>query len=554
MDEPRTGLTARTIARSTIDALGRKPLLSAAVIAFLLLCALATVLGTATELINFRDVGYPDSSDLLRIRDVVQSGTIYPDGDRPPYLVSLYGPLTYILLSIPYRLGVAAGITPVILVRLGVVIAVGLCVFLVYLINKRLYGSKPLAALCALFAVSAVPLAQWTTQIRGDFLGLSLALLSFYLFLLSRRRPQLIAAAVSAGLAPLCKQTFIAAPVAILAWLIYKRRKQEAVLWAFSFALTLAAGYGIVMWHEPFMIKSITVMRHPVLEYTRAFAILLDAVGQPVTPFAVVGALAIIGSRERDKLAFLVYCLAAWLIAMLIVPQAGGSINYFWEPLFTSAVLAGPGLRELQKRVSHVPALATSMILVLLFWSFVPLLRDQLAALNLCRTNLSEYRARREKWESLMAIVSGHRLLSTSSDVTLLSSMPEMPDPFLNGSLELRGGWDSRPIAAQIDAGVYDLIVTNDDEIDKHQDDFRGVRKWSEGMWSALQTTYGPACVLSNDKYAEKFGNEGAEEIWLRRHGSHDLLPRLLAIGCVPIAQPVGSNMTSAPIFQSNSR
>jgi hypothetical protein len=554
LDEPQTRSTTGTIAPSTIRALLGKPLLGWAVVAFLLLCALASVLGTVAGLINFRDVGYPDSSDLLRIREVVQSGIIYPDGDRPPYLVSLYGPLTYVLLSIPYRLGVAAGITPQVFIRLGVVLAVSLCVFLVYLISKRLYGSKPVALLCALFAVSAVPLGQWTTQIRGDFLGLSLALLSFYLFISSRRRAQLIAAAFSAGLAPLCKQTFIAAPVAILVWLIYKRRYQDAALWALSFGLTLAVGYGIVMWHEPLMMKSVTVMHHPVLEYTRAFAIILDAVEQVVTPFAAVGALAILGRRERDRLPLLVYCVAAWLLAILIIPQAGGTINYFWEPLFVSAVLAGPGLHELQRRVIQVPAVATAIVLVLLFWSFVPLLRDQLANLNLSRTNLSEYHPRKEKWESFVSIVSGHRLLSTSSDVSLLSTMPEMPDPFLNGSLELKGGWDSKPIAAQIDAGVYDLIITNDQEADKHQDDYRGVRKWSEGMWSALKRTYGPACVLADDKYAEKFGNEGAEEVWLPRHGAHDILPRLLAIGCVPLAQPIETDTVNSAQFRLNSR
>jgi hypothetical protein len=554
LDEPQTRLTARTIACSAIEELRHKPLLGWAVVAFLLLCALSSVLGTVAGLINFRDVGYPDSSDLLRIREVVQSGIIYPDGDRAPYLVSLYGPLTYILLSMPYRLAVAAGITPQMLVRLGVVIAASMCVFLVYLINKRLYGSKPIALLCALFALSAVPLGEWTTQIRGDFLGLSLALLGFYLFVSSRWRPLFIAAAVSAGLAPLCKQTFIAAPVAIFAWLIYKRRYQDAALWSLSFGLTLAVGYGIVMWHEPFMMKSVTVMHHPVLEYTRAFVIFLEAVGQPVTPFAAVGALAILGRRERDRLPLLVYCVAAWLLAILIVPQAGGKINYFWEPLFASAVLAGPGLRELQRRVIHIPALATAMVLLLLFWSFVPLLREQLSVLNLSRTNLREYGPRKQRWESFVSVVSGHRLLSTSSDVSVLSTMPEMPDPFLNASLELRGGWDSRPIEAQIDAGVYDLIVTNDQEADKHQDDYRGVRMWSEGMWRALKSNYGPVCVLANDKYAEKFGTEGAEEVWLPRHGPHNILPRLLEIGCVPLPQPIETDTVNTAQLQLNSR
>jgi hypothetical protein len=538
----------------TKESLRNRPLFSTTVVAFLLLCALLTMVGTAIEVFNFRDVSYPDSSDLLRIGEVVQTGVIYPDGDRPPYLVSLYGPLTYILLSIPYRLGVAFGITPFIALRFGVVFAFLLCVLMVYLISKRLSGSRSTALLCVLFAASAVPLRQWTTQIRGDFLGLALSLLSIYLFLCSRRRSQVMLAAACAAIALLCKQTFVAAPLAVFVWLIYKKRYQEASLWALVFASTAAAGYAIVMWHEPFMLRSITVMRHPVLEYTHALAIFLDAVAQPVTPFAAVGALSILCSREPNRLAFLVYCAAAWLVALLTIPQAGGNINYFWESLFTSAVLAGPGLRELERRINQIPAIATATMMILLVWSFVPLLHDQLVALNLCRTNLAQYRARREKWESLVSIVSGRRLLSTSSDISLLSSMPEIPDPFLNGSLELKRGWDSRPIAAQMDAGVYDLIVTRDQEADKHQDDYRGVRKWSEGMWGALKKAYGPACVLQNDKYSEEAGDDGGEEIWLPRHGAHDILPRLLSIGCVPVSQPVETDKVNTAQFQLNSR
>ena len=55
-------------------------------------------------------------------------------------------------------------------------------------------------------------------------------------------------------------------------------------------------------------------------------------------------------------------------------------------------------------------------------------------------------------------------------------------------------------------------------------------------MWGALQTTYGPAHVCSRmDKfYVQKFAAEGAEEVWLPRGASHDILPGLLSIGCVP--------------------
>jgi hypothetical protein len=536
-----TRYVASTI-RTVIQTLRRQPVLAEAVIAFLLLCALSMAVGTATGLVNFRDVGYPDSSDLLRIGDVVHTGHIYSDGDRPPYLVSLYGPLTYVLLSVPYRLALAAGVTPVLLVRLAVVSAVCLSVLLVYLISRRLYGSRSIALLCALFAVSTLPMAQWTTQIRSDFLGLAVSLVAIYWFLVRNGRTQTVGAAICAGLAPGFKQTFLAAPIGVIAWLIYRRRYKEAALWAVTVALTVGCVYGIEGWREPLMFKTAAALRHPVLEYSRGFAILLDAIGQPVVPFAVMGALLAIKKRAPDTLLLLCYCIAAWLMAILIDPQAGGTVNYFWESLVVSAVLAGPGLLALQGTVNRTSTLVKAMVFVLLLWAFVPMLREELAYLNLSRTNITEYHARKARWQAFESIISGRRLLSTSSDIALLSSTPEMVDPFLNATLELRGGFNSTPIAAQIDAGVYDLIVIKDGESVNHQNDYRGIRMWSEGMWGALQKTYGPACVFRDDNYVQKFGSEGAEEVWLPRQGAHEILPKLLAIGCQPIVKRVESS------------
>jgi hypothetical protein len=67
-----------------IEALRRKSLLGGSVVALLLVGALCTAVGTALGLANFRDVGYPDSATLLRIGEVIRSGHIYPDIDRPP--------------------------------------------------------------------------------------------------------------------------------------------------------------------------------------------------------------------------------------------------------------------------------------------------------------------------------------------------------------------------------------------------------------------------------------------------------------------------------------
>jgi hypothetical protein len=514
-----------------IEALRRQPLLGASVVALLMAGAFSVAVGTALGLANFRDVGYPDSGNLLSIEHVVRSGFIYPDNDRPPYQVTIYGPLTYALLAIPYRLAQAASIAPRVLVRLGVLGALGVCVLLIFLIGRRLYGSRPIALLCALFAVSALPLDNWTTQIRGDFLALAFSLLSVYWFLRANgRRPQAIGAAICAGTALLVKQTFFAASIAIATWLVYRRRYKEAVLWATGVALTVAGGYAIVWWREPLMLKNFAAVRRPFFEHHVALLILWDAVSQPVAPFAAVGGLLALWKPVPERLLFLIYCVVAWLVAIFTIQQVGGAINYFWEPLVASAVLAGPGLCELQRKANRTPALVTAMLLVLLLRAFVPMLRQEFAYLTMSYANVSDYQARRAKWKSFVSIVSGRRLLSTFSDVTVHSATPELPDPLLTAQLALRGRWNFGPVVAQINASMFELIVIGEGQAEPHiGNGYRGLWEWDDGMWRALKRNYGLACVF-----------EGME-VWLPNRGSGELLPRLSGIGCLAVTKEADS-------------
>jgi len=519
---------AWTVGR-VINVLRRHSPLVASVVVVLLASALSIAVGTALGLANFTDVGYPDSSNLLMLGEVSRSGHIYPTFDRPPYLVTIYGPLTYALLAVPYRLAQAAGISPQVLVRLSIVGAVCLCVLLIFLISRRLYSSSPIAWLCALFAVSALPMAQWTTQIRGDFLALEFSLLSVYLFLLTNGRPKVIGAAICAGIALLFKQTFMAVPIAITSWLIYTRRYKVAVLWAASCAFTVVGGYAFAWWREPLMLKHYDAYRHPVFEYRGALRILRVAVLQSVLPFAVIGGFLALWKRTPERLLFTVYCAIAWLVAILTIPQVGGNINYFWEPLLASAVLAGPGLCELQRKANRTPILVTAMLFVLLGRWLLPILREDLGYLRNCYTSLSDYQVRKMKWESFVSTVSGQRLLSTIPAVTVHSMIPEVPEPFLNSTLELRGQWNFGPVVAQMESGMYDLIVIQKGEADDLYPPSRGLRRWSDGMWRALKRTYRLACVFED------------MEVWLPRRGAGEIFPRLSAIGCLAVAKQVDS-------------
>src|ERR1035438_5207720 len=97
------------------------------------------------------------------------------------------------------------------------------------------------------------------------------------------------------------------------------RKYKEAVFWATGFALTVVGGYAIVWWREPLMLKHVAALRHPVLEYRQALVILWDAVSQPVVPFAAIGGFLALWKRAPERLLFLIYCVVAWLVAILTI-------------------------------------------------------------------------------------------------------------------------------------------------------------------------------------------------------------------------------------------
>ena len=89
------------------------------------------------------------------------------------------------------------------------------------------------------------------------------------------------------------------------------------------------------------LLKHIDALRHPILEYRAALEILWDALSQPVVLFAVLGGLIVLWDRRPEAVLPFIYCVVAWVVAILTLSQVGGNINYFWEPLLVSAMLPG---------------------------------------------------------------------------------------------------------------------------------------------------------------------------------------------------------------------
>lgn len=492
------------------------------IVAFCLIGTLVITGGTALGLASFREVGYPELANVMRTADFVRDGHIYPDSvNRPPYLATLYGPLTYVFLSVPYRFALSVGSDPVFMIRLTTLAAFCACITLLFLISRYLSHSSLSAALTAVFALSSHLMTNWPSQIRCDFLALTFSLAAVYLFLRTNGTPRSFLSAIAAGVVMLVKQTFAAAPLAILCWLVFHRRYKEATYWTATFASIFGGGWLIIRLHEPRLAEHLNVLRHPSLEFHDAIRVFGEALAQPAVPFAVVGVFLILSRRSPETHFLPFYWLAAWTIGCLTIPQQGGGISYFWESLFVSSILAGPALLEVQHLLWEVPkAIRFLVYLLVLIW-LVPTASDAFWYLKQDYLEAKRHSASKSAFESFLAVVKNRPLLSTYTDLTMVSKTPQVPDPGLNTILENKGVWSYQPVIDEIDHRQFQLVVMRP----SYEISYRGLRLWDEGVFQSLHANYKFSCVFQE------------MQVWLPNGDEAGLLPRLSAVGCAPPTQ-----------------
>ena len=82
----------------------RFPLFATVLVLCLLVEGVTLICASLVNLGKVHDSGFPDSATILRVRELVQTGRLYPDMNRPPYMVTVYGPLLYVVLGAAYEI------------------------------------------------------------------------------------------------------------------------------------------------------------------------------------------------------------------------------------------------------------------------------------------------------------------------------------------------------------------------------------------------------------------------------------------------------------------
>ena len=456
--------------------------------ALLVMCLSSCLLLFARQAVTLPDLeeaGYGDSYIYFDIRHFANTGKVYRDLSRPPFIAAQYSPLVYAMYS-PFVSGVDSQ-NPFFGPRLLALSVVGLCIAAVASITALIVPVRFAWAWGVLMAGSIWAIRPWVLRLRGDFFGILCSLLTIRL-LMHGTAPAVVLAGLLAGLALQFKITFVAALSGGAVWLAWQRRWLDAFLFV---AAGLATSVGAYVWwaaREPRMMQQMFVLSHPIPEFRGLLLFIVRFCAEPVVWLALVGLL--LGFRQaRARSSLLVVVgVISFLVALATGVQAGGNINYFFETLFTIVPLAALGATQL------IPSRATAGILgivfaVILTTTFVvPNLYDSRVVLD--SAAIRGYLGRSNAaLTALDRALQGVRTLSTAPRIAIMSPDPVITEPFLVTYLNRVGKYDLTPLAKSIRERRFDVVVTNE-----QASMFRGIPYIAPDLRAAIHSSYEPYC------------------------------------------------------------
>jgi hypothetical protein len=444
-------------------------------------------IGSARLLANLDENTYPESANIYDAIKAAQTGHLYASPFEPPYVLQPFGPLYYAANMVIAR----ASHLDFDLVRARARLLTYCCFLLsavfIFLICKRLRFPAVYSILAALMFLGQPFFMFWNATVRPDMLFLTVMLASL-VGIVGEEASSDAAYAVSgglAGLAFLVKQPAIAAPLAVLAILLYRRKVRPTAMYALGAALPTMLVFGILLSSSgPFLEQFTSVGKliwsiHQAAQF--AHDRLLDfGVLVPVLIGGIGFAQAIQGSTGAQIIA--AFALANWAVGLSGLPQLGSDTNYVLPGLAGCALLL-PFAIEVFRRNSR--------------WvgTFV------LVIAGLCWVMSQE--VDRVAWAMTVPVGRSGRSYTNLTPFKILSDRtlfalhgrdPDLVDPYTAHELELGQHWNSSPIADSVRRGSYDLIILTGSGTWHDISSFRGVAFFSPAVVQAINENYVVLC------------------------------------------------------------
>jgi hypothetical protein len=308
-----------------------------------------------------RDITIPEGSIVYSIKACAEGGSLYRDYRRPPYATTPYTPLYYLLAALPVRLAGTrdAVSTAYFSGRILTLLCCLLSLVMVGTLARRAGAPRPGAFCAALLLTTCPVLFLFGISCRPDFLALALTLAGLSCFL---ARPTLGGTLLTSACftaAFFAKQSFVAGFLAVfLGCLLRGSWKLAGTLLVCQLVGTMALSTALNVWTNGLYYANVVGanVAPPAWEQPfRFFGAFYLGQGALVVFFGVVGLRRLRRGRGWANIVLPLYAVLALWLATVASVKPGADHNYFIEPLFATAILAGRGLSRAWCLVQHRP-------------------------------------------------------------------------------------------------------------------------------------------------------------------------------------------------------
>jgi hypothetical protein len=423
-----------------------------------LAAACATLSSAGSAIVKPAAIDYGEPVVYGQAARLVTGQPLYQPIDQQPLTVAAYTPLYY---------WAAAGLQAVVGPGFGPGRALSLaCGFVSALLIGLLAGWRGggvwvgvLGGLLFLALAFPGPEPPWLGLYRVDMLGLALSLGAVTMMSRARSSRAMAAAGLMAGLAVLCKQTFVAALIAGLLW-----QPRRAVLLVSAGLLTVALPCLLLQATTgAFVQNTVSANVNPFYAVV-AIDLLKEFVKAQWLPLLLAGAYLWLGrpwSAKTSRLLVL-YWLASSL-SLVLIGKIGANHNYWIELAAATAILAGRGASCLLSGSTTRHGRVRAAGLVVLFGMQFLAPPGPLALAGTIRSDLRSLAAASPDPEFEMLIERVRHeprdVLAEPMDTVVLAGRQVVLEPVIYSILFDTGRWQPGALVDRICSGGIGLVV-----------------------------------------------------------------------------------------------
>lgn len=321
-----------------------------------------------------------EDENLARTLMVLQGKSVYPPLTDYPFVVTLYPPVFFYLAALFVKAFGATLFAGRLLSFICSLLVSLLCFRITWFLTKNIFWGM----LAGLFFLTSGFVQWWGLMFKNDIMAVFFGLAGIYLFLQFEKSKKYLLSFPFLILAVFTKQTALTAPLAIMAYLFFSKRKNRGEFFRFSFWFVglsfLIFLFLTIFSRGQFLIDTILVPRSIIWDFSNFAKYWHGA-------FYSYGFLLFpaIGFVVLERVLYQETSLPSWFFIFSVLARydmgiVGSSDNYFMETVALSGILTTLFLDKiysfsflpiLSKKKGFRLSFSVSILLILVIWALL---------------------------------------------------------------------------------------------------------------------------------------------------------------------------------------